>query len=300
MTKEIPFLVPGDKIKIVSPAKGIEPALVFEAKDFWESHGFIVELGEYCIDKFHYFSGTDQERCSDFQDALDDPEIKAIICSRGGYGSIRILDLLNWSSFLRQPKWILGFSDITVFHQRAQRFGTQSIHAAMPLNYKQITPEASRSMLDSLTGKLKGYTIKVNARNCSGKARGKLIGGNLSILYSLIGTDDQVDYKGSILFLEEVSEQLYHIDRMFYAFQKARILNQISALVIGGFTELKDTEHGFGKSVEEIILDHCAYRNIPIVFGFPAGHINDNRALIFGAEVELCVEEKEVSLNYVS
>lgn len=298
MDKNIPFLVPGDKIKIVSPAKGIEPSLVFDAKEFWEKQGFSVELGEFCIGKYNYFSGTDQERTSDFQDALDNPEIKAIICARGGYGSIRILDLLNWSSFIRNPKWIIGFSDITVFHHRIQHYGFQSIHATMPLNYKQNSELSLKSLVDSVSGNLTEITTSSVAANITGNTKGKLVGGNLSIVYSLFGTDDHIDYQGCILFIEDLCEQLYHIDRMMFALQKAGILNQISGLILGGFTDLKDTDQGFGKAFEQLVLDHISYRNIPVAFDFPAGHIDDNRALIFGREVHLSVEKDQVKLTF--
>lgn len=298
MSKKIPFLEKGDKIKIVSPAKGIEPALIFEAKEFWEKEGYVVELGEFCVGKYHYFSGTDEERKKDFQDALDDPEVKAIICARGGYGCVRIVDLINWSSFIRQPKWIVGFSDVTVFHQRIQRFGFDSIHATMPLNYKENTKEALQTMSDALSGKLETQSYAGNANNIEGSAKGRLLGGNLSIVYSLLGTDDQPDYSGSILFLEDLSEQLYHIDRMFFSLEKAGVLNQISALMIGSFTEMKDTEAGFGKSLEQLILDRVAFRKIPVAFDVPIGHINDNRAVVFGKEVSLIVSKNNVELSY--
>ncbi|MGV3630121.1 MAG: S66 peptidase family protein [Bacteroidota bacterium] len=294
----IPYLQPGDLIKIVAPAKGIEPSLVFEAREFLQTQGFQVELGQFCVGKFNYFSGTDAERKSDFQDALDNPEVKAIICARGGYGCVRITDLLNWASFIRNPKWIVGFSDVTVFHQRIQKFGFESIHATMPLNYKTNTAESLQTMVDAMSGKLKEISVPGQAQNIPGEAQGKLMGGNLSILYSLIGTDDQPDYNGSILFVEDLAEQLYHIDRMFYSLQKSGIIHQINGLVVGGFTDLKDTENPFGKSYREIILDHCSYRNIPIAFEFPAGHIDDNRALIFGREVSLVVSANETSITF--
>lgn len=294
----IPNLKPGDLVKIVSPAKGIEPSLVFEAREFLQKQGFKVELGEFCIGKFNYFSGTDEERKSDFQDALDNPDVKAIICARGGYGCIRISDLLNWASFIRNPKWIVGFSDVTVFHQRIQKFGFESLHATMPLDYKTNTPESLQTLVEAMTGKLRGIRVPGKAHNIPGEAKGKLMGGNLSILYSLIGTDDQPDYNGSILFVEDLAEQLYHIDRMFYSLQKSGIIHQIKGLIVGGFTDLKDTENPFGKSFEQIILDHCSYRNIPIAFDFPAGHIDDNRALIFGREVNLKVDKNEVQVTF--
>lgn len=295
---QIPYLKTGDRIKIVSPAKGIEPTLVFEAKDFLEKQGFKVELGISCVGKFNYFSGTDEERRSDFQDALDNPDIKAIICARGGYGSVRITDRINWDSFKRNPKWIVGFSDVTVFHQRIQKYGFESIHATMPLNYKINTADSLQTLLDALSGKLDRVTAPAARMNINGKATGRLIGGNLSILYSLVGTNDQPDYTDSILFIEDLSEQLYHIDRMFYSFKKSGILSRIKGLIVGSFIDLKDTETSFGKSYEDIMLEHCSPLGIPVAFHFPAGHIPDNRALILGREIELSVEDTDVRILF--
>jgi muramoyltetrapeptide carboxypeptidase len=298
MLKNIPFLQAGDKIRLVAPAKAIDPVLVDEAKDFWEKQGFEVVVGKNTKGSFHYFSGKIEERLTDFQEALDDLDAKAIICVRGGYGCVQLVDLINWSSFILKPKWIVGFSDVTVFHQRIQRYGFPSIHGTMPLNYKQNSSEALKTMTNVLVGELRDIKINSQSINKIGNAKGNLLGGNLSIVYSLLGTDDQPDYQDSILFLEDLCEQLYHIDRMFFALQKAGIINQISGLIIGGFTDLKDVDGGFGKTLEQIILDHCAYRNIPIAFGFPAGHIDDNRALILGQEVELTVNFEETVLRF--
>lgn len=281
------FLKPGDLISIVAPAKAIEPHLVDQAREFFQSHGFRVRIGKHCKGSHHYFSGTDEERTADFQEAIDDPEVKAIICARGGYGCIRILDRLNWAAMLRDPKWITGFSDVTVLHQRMQRFGLPSIHATMPLNFAENTPEALESMLDALQGTPVPVNIPASPQNKNGKARGVLLGGNFSILYSLLGTDDQPDYTDCILFIEDLAEQLYHIDRMFYALAKAGILDRINGLIVGGMTGMKDTAVPFGQNLEEIVLSHFQYRNIPVVFNFPAGHIEDNRALVFGREIEL-------------
>lgn len=300
METHIPYLIPGDTIAIVAPAKAIDASLVDEAKLFFETAGFRVKIGKHCKGEFHYFSGTDWERASDFQAAIEDPDVKAIICARGGYGCIRIVDLINWAGMLRFPKWIVGFSDVTVFHQRMQRYQLPSIHATMPLNFSSNSDAARSSLLDALCGKSLVYELESLAENKTGCATGTLIGGNLSILYSLLGTDEQPNYKGCVLFVEDLAEQLYHIDRMFYAFAKAGVLDEISGLIVGGMTDLKDTATPFGQSLSEIILNHFALRNIPIAFGFPAGHIDDNRALIFGTEVELDVAEKEVSLRIVA
>ena len=289
--KLMKLLQPGDLITIVAPAKAIEESHISFAKSLFESRGYRVQVGADCLGSHHYFSGTDLERASDLQEALDNPEVKAIICARGGYGCVRILNHLQWARFIREPKWLVGFSDVTVLHQHIGMLDLPSIHASMPLNYKENTPEAIDSLFDALEGNQLTYDIAANSYNKRGDASGKLVGGNLSILYSLLGTDDCIDYSECILFIEDLAEQLYHIDRMFYAFAKAGIFDKIKGLIVGGMTDLKDTAIPFGQDIYTLILAHFTYRNIPIVFDFPAGHINDNRALIIGKEVQLHVAE---------
>jgi muramoyltetrapeptide carboxypeptidase len=285
-------LQPGDLIAIVAPAKAIEESHITFAKALFESRGYRVQVGAHCLGSHHYFSGTDIERASDLQQALDNPEVKAIICARGGYGCVRILDHLQWAGFIREPKWLVGFSDVTVLHQHIGMLELPSIHASMPLNFQENTPEAINSLFDALEGKQLTYDVAATSHNKRGEATGKLVGGNLSILYSLLGTDDSIDYTDCILFIEDLAEQLYHIDRMFYAFAKAGVLDKLKGLVVGGMTDLKDTAVPFGQDIYALILSHFTYRNIPIAFDFPAGHIDDNRALIIGAEVSLEVADR--------
>jgi muramoyltetrapeptide carboxypeptidase len=233
----------------------------------------------------------------DLQHGIDREDVKAIICARGGYGSIQLVDKLQWASMLRSPKWLVGFSDITVFHQRMQRLGLPSIHATMPLNFEENTAEAIESLIDALQGNPTTHTYTTSSYAKEGIASGKLVGGNLSILYSLLGTDDQIDYTDCILFVEDLSEQLYHIDRMFFALEKAGVLDKIRGLVIGGMTEMKDTPIPIGKTLEQLILDHFQYRKIPIAFSFPAGHIPDNRALVLGQHYTLEITSNQTSLS---
>ena len=207
-------LQPGDLITIVAPAKAIEETHIAFAKSLFESRGYRVHISKHCLGVHHYFSGTDLERASDLQEALDNPEVKAIICARGGYGCVRILNHLQWAGFIREPKWLVGFSDVTVLHQRIGMLDLPSIHASMPLNFKENTPEAIDSLFDALEGNQLTYDITSNSHNKRGEATGKLVGGNLSILYSLLGTDDCIDYSECILFIEDLAEQLYHIDRI--------------------------------------------------------------------------------------
>ena len=291
MNTTIPALKKGDLIYITAPAKSIDVECIMFAKNFFEHNGYRVIISEHCLGEYHYFSGTDGERAADFQKGIDNPEVKAIVCARGGYGCVRIVDALEWAGMIRDPKFIVGFSDVTVFHQRMQRFGLESIHGTMPLNFSSNTEKSISTLLFALQKEPYSISIAENKWNKYGVTKGKLVGGNLSILYSLLGTDDQIDYLDTVLFIEDLSEQLYHLDRMFFAFSKAGILEKISGLIIGGMTDMKDTAIPYGKSYEEIILEHFQFRKIPIVFDFPAGHIDDNRALVFGREVELIVDE---------
>lgn len=299
----MPFISPApleknDLILIVAPAKAIEASTVLYAKDYLENQGFRVEIAPHTSGQHNYFSGTDLDRASDFQWALDHPEAKAIICARGGYGCIRIFDYLQWANQLRNPKWIVGFSDVSVFHQYLQKMGIESLHATMPLNFASNSTEALNSLLDTITGKSLEYFLPPNSKNSVGTAEGTLLGGNFSILYSLLGTSLQTDYRSSILFIEDVGEAIYAIDRMMYAFKNAGILDQVAGLVVGGMTQMRDSEVPFGESIEELILNHFQFRKIPIVFDFPAGHIEDNRALILGRAVKLEVSQTETKLTF--
>lgn len=287
------YLKPGDLIQLIAPAKAIDKEYVDYAKSFFEKNGFKVSIGENCLGKYNYFSGTDQQRIVDFQSALDNPEVKAIVCARGGYGAVRIVDNIKWANQVLHPKWIIGFSDITVFHQQMQFLEQKSIHATMPLNFKENSDEALATLLKALKGESYSIEIENSPFNKSGCVEAELIGGNLSIIYSLLGTDIQPNYKGKILFVEEVGEQLYAIDRMFFSLKKAGILDAISGLIIGGMTNLKDsTETSICMTVEDIVLQHFKYVKKPICFNFPAGHLADNRALIIGEKVKFEVSAK--------
>lgn len=293
-----PLLVPGDLILIAAPAKAIEAEHVQYAAQFLVKAGFRVELSAHCLGNHHYFSGTVHERLADFQWAIDHPEAKAIICARGGYGCVQLVDLLDWTNFSKNPKWVVGFSDVTVFHQRLHLLEMASIHGTMPLNFQKNTAEALRSLLSALCSSSYSLSVPTDSSTLPGESEGLLIGGNLSILYSLIGTNDQVDYSHRILFIEDIGEHLYAVDRMFYAFKKAGILEQISGLIVGGMTDMKDTAVPFGMSLEELVLAHFGELGIPVVFNFPGGHIDDNLALRFGDRVHLKVDTTHVELKF--
>ena len=235
-----PQLKEGDLIYITAPAKATDSASVFFAKTFLEENGFRVLLSAHCLGAHRYFSGTDEERISDMQYGIDHPEVKVILCARGGYGCVRIVDEINWANMLREPRWVIGFSDITVFHHRLMRLGIQSIHGSMPLNFEKNTSDALITMLNILRGERPVITCPASDSNKLGEADGILIGGNLSIVYSMLGTDDAYIFDHSILFLEDLSEQLYHLDRMFFALKKTGALSKIKGLIIGGMTDLED------------------------------------------------------------
>lgn len=291
-------LVQGDIVMIISPAKAIDASYVYYAKELFASKGYRVHVGKHTLGNHHYFSGTDDQRASDLQSAIDDPEVKAIICARGGYGCIRIVDCVQWAGMIREPKWIVGFSDVTVFHQRMQRYGIESLHATMPLNYQENSGESLDSLFKALQGEPYCVSSPVNYNNKPGSTTGKLIGGNLSIVYSLLSTDECPDYSGAILYIEDLSEQLYHIDRIFHTLRKSGILEKISGLIVGGMTDMKDTAVPFGKRLEEIVVEHLKYRKIPVCFNFPAGHMPDNQALILGRECSLEVNSEGAKLYF--
>lgn len=290
-----PKLVPGDTIALVSPAKAIEPSYIDFAKDYFEKHGFKVLVGQHSANAYRYFSGTDMERASDLQWAIDHPDVKAILCNRGGYGAIRLFDLVNWANLLREPKWILGFSDITNFHCLSLKLGIESAHTSMPLNFRENTPESLQSILNVLKGQANEYTWPANPANKPGTTAGNVVGGNLSILYSLLGTPHSPNYENAILFIEDVGEQVYHLDRMLWAFRYAGVFDRISGLIVGGMTDMKDTATPTEWTVEELILEHTRYRSFPIAFDAPVGHIDDNRTFICGRKATFAVTENHIS-----
>jgi len=293
-----PALNPGDLIYITAPAKLMDAQAVTYAKKYLEENGFKVLISKNCLGKHHYFSGTDEERLSDLQFGIDHPEVRAILCARGGYGSIRILDRINWANVLLEPKWMIGFSDITVFHHRLQKLGIQSIHGTMPINFEKNTDEALKTLLGSITGNFTPFVLAPNKTNKTGLATGNLIGGNLSIIYSMLGTTDQYDFEDAILFLEDVGEHYYQVERMIFALGKAGVFEKIKGLIIGGMTELEDTDPPLGRSIEEIILEQLRFSNMPVLFNFPTGHITDNRALVIGKHIKISVKENETIVSY--
>ncbi len=293
-----PKIESGDVIGIVAPAGRLEQNVVAQAVTRIEKMGYRVKIGRY-LHEYHYnFSSSDENRLYDLQDMLDDESVKGIVCTRGGYGMIRIVEHLDFTKFRQSPKWIVGFSDITVLHAAIQKEGIASIHGPMTksfLNYTDTGVDID-VLFSFLQGESPEYRINSYPVNITGKASGTLVGGNLSILHALRGTPFGFNPEGKILFLEDISEYLYHLDRMLYSFKLGGVFEKISGLVIGQFTDMKDNEIPFGETIEEMILKHVKDYGYPVAFNFPSGHIETNFPLILGDFVELNVQEDEVSL----
>ncbi|WP_108803264.1 LD-carboxypeptidase [Aquimarina sp. Aq107] len=293
------FVKKGDKIAIVSTARKISFKEISEAINIAKKWGLIPVAGSTIDLEYNQFAGTDDDRRQDFQRMLDNNEIKAIWCARGGYGTIRIIDLLDFSNFKKHPKWIIGYSDITVLHAHIHNLGIPTIHAAMPVDIHKGSEESRQSLYDSLFGKKMEYKIPSFEKNKIGNCRGKVIGGNLSILYSICGSKSSIDCKGKILCIEDLDEYLYHIDRMLQNLKRNGYFDGLSGLIVGGMTKMHDNNISFGKNAKEIILEVVQEYSFPVVFDFPMGHIEDNRALIMGAEISLEVKKESVILKYI-
>lgn len=261
--------------------------------------GYRVQLGKTVGLQYHYFAGTDVERLADMQAMLNNPAIDAILCARGGYGLSRIIDELDFTAFLQYPKWIIGFSDISVLHARLNRLGVPALHAPMAgaFNEGGAERESVASLKAILVGKPVHYTVPVHPLNRQGIANAELVGGNLSIIVHLIGSQDALQTADKILLIEDVGEYLYNIDRMLVQLKRAGMLQRLAGLLVGGFTEMKDTTIPFGKTVEEIVREHVAEYTYPVAFHFPVSHGEPNLAVKLRVKHQLMVTEKEVVLR---
>jgi muramoyltetrapeptide carboxypeptidase len=294
------YLSKGDRIVIVSPARKISQEEVANAISIFNEWGLEVIEGEHLYSAYHQFAGSDTERSADLQRMLDDPSVKAIVCSRGGYGTVRIIDRLDFSKFVENPKWIIGYSDITVLHSHIHsHFGIETLHAVMPINFKprcQSNPSVT-TLKKVLLGKSLSYRLPGNSINREGTAEGELVGGNLSILYSLTNTGSDINTTGKVLFIEELDEYLYHVDRMMMNMKRSGKLENLAGLIVGGMTKMRDNEVPYGRNALEIIAEAVEEYSYPVCYHFPAGHVDDNRALILGRKVKLEVGE-EVRVSF--
>lgn len=293
------LLKPGDTVAIVAPAGVVEREYIEKAVHLFGQWGLKVALGSNLFARNGIFAGTDKQRLSDLQQALDAEEVKAVICARGGYGMLRILDSIHWHKFLHNPKWVAGFSDITALHAAILNRGIQSLHSLMPIN--MANPASTSTDIENLHralfhGTLE-YKLQPFSQNCTGVEKACLAGGNLSLLYALACTSEDIDWKGKIMFIEEVGEYTYHLDRMMQSFRLSGRFEGLAGIIVGGLSEMNDEKRPFGRTPEEIIADAVKGYSFPVAFGFPAGHIATNHPLILGAEVALEVRADGVSIK---
>ena len=296
------YLKQGDTIMILAPAgkvkdrSSLNPGI--ELANHW---GLVVFFGNHLLSQDNSFAGTDEERKEDLQNALDDPSIKAIWAARGGYGTVRIVDDLDFTKFSQQPKWIIGYSDITVLHNKLHEMGYESIHGQMPMTLDLEDPiqrESIQTLYQSLFGKKLQYKIPSSKFNRAGEGSGQLVGGNLSIVYSMLASDTNLNMNRKVLFIEDVGEALYHIDRMMISLKRAGYFENCEGLIVGQFKLKPNESNPFGKSLEEIILEVTKDEDFPVIFDFPAGHIDDNRALKFGSYVDMKVTKRKAKLRF--
>ncbi|MHA6246850.1 S66 peptidase family protein [Pontibacter sp. CAU 1760] len=296
----IPSLQPGDRIAIISTARKIAPADIEVAVRTFERWGLEVVLGQTIGASYNQFAGNDALRLQDLQQTLDDPDIKAVVCARGGYGTTRIIDQVDFTRFRRHPKWLVGFSDVTALHSHIHTLGLESLHAIMPVLFpKEGTTASIETLRKALFGEELAYTAAPHPFNRTGSGQGQLVGGNLSMLHTLTGTRSDISTAGKILFLEDLDEYLYHIDRMLVHLDRSGKLEQLAGLVIGDMSDMNDNAIPFGKTAYEIILEHTGKYNFPVCYGFPVGHEPHNLALICGRMAKLDVTLDGVQLAYV-
>jgi muramoyltetrapeptide carboxypeptidase len=295
-----PYLQKGDSIGICSPARKIPAEDIESAISMIEEQGFFPVMGKNMFNEHHQFSGTDEERAEDLQGFLDDPNIKAVLFARGGYGTMRIIDKLSWTVFEKNPKWLIGYSDITVLHSHVHtQLNIETLHATMPINFGKDA-HSTESLFKVATGHATIHEAENegSVKNRAGTVTAPLIGGNLSLIFALQGSVSDLDTKGKILFLEDIDEYLYHIDRMMISLKRAGKLSNLAGLVIGGMTDMKDNAVEFGQTAEEIIQSHVAEFSYPVCYNFPAGHDHNNYALPLGRAVHLHVEEGSARIEF--
>ena len=293
-----PFLKAGDTVAIVCTARKFFPEDAKPAIDLLESWGLKVKLGNTIGLDNCQLGGTDNERAADFQAQLDDENVKAIWCARGGYGTVRIIDALDFTKFKKHPKWIMGFSDVTVLHSQLNVERVASLHSIMPFTVPNAPEEVKETLRKALFGETISYTIPSKSYDVKGTASGELVGGNISILYSLLGSKSAIDTKDKILFIEDLDEYLYHIDRMMYNIKRNGYFENVKGIIVGSMTDMHDNEIPFGQNEVQIITEIAKENRIPIAFQFPAGHQSDNRTLILGKQVDFEVTESAVVLYF--
>lgn len=298
-----PYLKAGDSVAIVAPSGILKNKSdeIEQAKQLLKGWGLQVVIGKHVFQDANHFAGTDDERCEDLQKALDDPGIRAIWCARGGYGTVRILDKLNWAKFNENPKWLIGYSDITALHNAIHNEGVESIHALMCTSLSEEFSSIEQTIgtfKDAIFGTGLNYTLEGSTYNRTGSAKGQLVGGNLTMLHTMLGSKTSIDTSGKILFIEEIGEYKYHIDRMLQSLKRAGYFDNCKGLIVGDISKLRKNTTLWGSSVEQLILDALSDFTFPIAFNMPAGHEKDNRALILGRTIQLNVSQNQTMVIF--
>jgi len=292
------FLSKGDTVTIVATARKIDLESLKPAIVLLESWGLHVVIGSSIGAEDYQLAGPDSLRAADFQKAIDDPSIKAVWAAKGGYGTVRFIDAIDFTRFRQKPKWVIGFSDMTVLHSHINNMGIETLHSIMAFNVKTATPAAIETFRKALFGENLSYTVPAHPYNKLGTASGELVGGNLSVLYSILGSSSQVDCKDKILFIEDLDEYLYHIDRMMMNLKRNGWFQHVKAVIVGGMTEMNDNQVPWGKDALQIIQEIFKDYDFPVIYNFPAGHIRDNRALIFGKTIDLEVDKSGAHVTF--
>ena len=297
------YLKKGDTVAIVAPSGVLKNcnAYILKAKELLKSWELEVVIGENVFNDNGHFAGTDNQRSADFQLALDDKAIKAIWCARGGYGAMRVIDNLNFEKYKENPKWIIGYSDITAIHNDLHNNKSESIHGIMCKSLEKIDVDNNESislLKKTLFGEKLSYTIEGNNYNIEGNSNGQLIGGNLTLLHCLLGSESSIDTDGKILFIEDLGEYLYHIDRMLISLKRAGYFDNCKGLIVGDFTDMRKNTTPFGRNLKELILDIVREYDFPVSFGFPAGHGEKNYPMILGREINLEVSKQQSTINF--
>lgn len=297
------YLIPGDTVAIVAPSGILKNRNdeVAQAKALLESWNLHVVIGDNVFSQDDHFAGTDEERCEDFQQALDDPKISAIWSARGGYGTVRILDKLDYTKFRKKPKWIIGYSDITALHNQLHNEGFESIHALMCVSLTKDLNDIQESIATfkkAIFGQAIRYTLAGSTYNKEGVITAPIVGGNLTMLHTMLGSNTSLDTSGKILFIEEIGEYKYHIDRMLQSLKRAGYFDNCKGVIVGDMSKMRKNTTPWGKSIEQLILDALSAYNFPVVFNMPAGHEKDNRAMILGRNATLVVSKDKSTLTF--
>jgi muramoyltetrapeptide carboxypeptidase len=293
-----PYLKQGDTVAIVCTARKFFPEEAKPAIDLLESWGLKVKLGKTIGLDSCQLGGSDEARAADLQEMLDNDNIKAIWCARGGYGTVRIIDKINFDVFLKKPKWIMGFSDVTVLHSHINTLGVATLHSIMPYTVPRAPEEVKETFKNALFGIKNKYVLPVKPYDVKGKATGVIVGGNLSILYSLLGSASSINTKDKILFIEDLDEYIYHVDRMLHNLKRNNYFKDVKGIIVGSMRDMHDNDIPFGQTEVQLILAIAKEHHIPIAFEFCAGHQRDNRTLTLGAQVNLEVNDKEIILEF--